>query len=140
MKINFGKERLQENNSNWTAWWEHQLDRPMVIIEDFAATKRIKELVEKYPGCGCPAHFSLSTSADEVMDFFEEFSVTHHPVSLELLSGAFGRLASRATSMEELEQHLPALWSPGRGISVLEVDSSGCDNSLIYKDLFNKVK
>lgn len=74
------------------------------------------------------------------MDFFEEFSVTHHPVSLELLSGAFGRLASRATSMEELEQHLPALWSPGHGISVLEVDSSGCDNSLIYKDLFNKVK
>jgi 2-succinyl-5-enolpyruvyl-6-hydroxy-3-cyclohexene-1-carboxylate synthase len=70
------------------------------------------------------------------MDFFEEFSVTHHPVSLELLSGAFGRMVARAASMEELDQHLPALWSPGHSISVLEVDITESDNSRIFKDLF----
>ena len=70
------------------------------------------------------------------MNFFEEFSVTHHPVSLELLSTAFGRMVSRATSMEELYQVMPALWSSGHGLSVLEVDTTDSDNSRIFKDLF----
>ena len=70
------------------------------------------------------------------MDFFEEFSVTHHPVSLELLSASFGRMASRARNMEELDQLLPALLSPGQSLSVLEVDTTGSDNSRIFKDLF----
>lgn len=70
------------------------------------------------------------------MDFFEEFSVTHHPVSLELLSSAFGRRVSRASSMEELEQLLPALCSADHGLSVLEIDSTASDNRQIFKDLF----
>ena len=70
------------------------------------------------------------------MDFFEEFSVTHHPVSLELLSGAFGRRFARATTMEELDHQLVSLCSPGSGLSVLEVDTTGSDNSRIFKDLF----
>jgi len=70
------------------------------------------------------------------MGFFEEFSVTHHPVSLELLSTAFGRTVSRVASMEELEQRMPLLWSPGHGVSVLEVDTTQSDNRRIYKDLF----
>jgi 2-succinyl-5-enolpyruvyl-6-hydroxy-3-cyclohexene-1-carboxylate synthase len=72
----------------------------------------------------------------DAMGFFEEFSVTHHPVSLELLSTAYGRMASRADSMEELDQLLPALWSSGHGLSVLEVDTTGCENSRIFKDFF----
>ena len=70
------------------------------------------------------------------MDFFEEFSVTHHPVSLELLSAAFGRRFSRAASLEELEQLLPALCSPDHGLSVLEIDSTGSDNRQIFRDMF----
>jgi 2-succinyl-5-enolpyruvyl-6-hydroxy-3-cyclohexene-1-carboxylate synthase len=73
------------------------------------------------------------------MDYFEEFSVTRHPVSLELLATAFGRIVSRASNMEELEQLMPALWSPGHGLTVLEVDTTESDNSRIFKDLFKKV-
>lgn len=70
------------------------------------------------------------------MDFFEEFSVTHHPVSLELLSAAFGRRFARATGLEELDQHLKTLWEPGHRLSVLEVDTTGSDNSRIFKAMF----
>jgi 2-succinyl-5-enolpyruvyl-6-hydroxy-3-cyclohexene-1-carboxylate synthase len=70
------------------------------------------------------------------MEFFEEFSVTHHPVSLELLSGAFGRRFSRATNMEELDRQMEALFTPVKGPSVLEVDTSASENSRIFKELF----
>ena len=70
------------------------------------------------------------------MDFFEEFSVTHHPVSLELLSGAFGRRFSRAANMDELDRQLEALFAPFKGPSVLEVDTSASENSRIFKELF----
>ncbi len=70
------------------------------------------------------------------MDFFEEFSVTHHPVSLELLSGAFSRRFSRAANMDELDRQLEALFAPFKGPSVLEVDTSASENSRIFKELF----
>jgi len=76
----------------------------------------------------------------DLMDFFEEFSITHHPVSLELLSGAFGRRFARATSLKELDHHLVALCAPGNGLSVLEVDTTSSENSRIFKDLFIKTK
>jgi 2-succinyl-5-enolpyruvyl-6-hydroxy-3-cyclohexene-1-carboxylate synthase len=79
--------------------------------------------------------FRLLDGPDK-MEFFEEFSVTHHPVSLELLSASYGRMASRAGTMEELDQLLPVLWSTGHGLSVLEVDTTACENSRIFKDLF----
>lgn len=79
--------------------------------------------------------FRLLEGPDQ-MDFFEEFSVTHHPVSLELLSGAFGRRFARAASMEELEREAVKLCTPGSGLSVLEVDITGCENSRIFKELF----
>ena len=72
------------------------------------------------------------------MDFFEEFSVTHHPVSLELLAGAFGRRFARASGMDELEEQLPALCNPDNRPFVLEVDTTGCENSRIFKSLFTK--
>lgn len=70
------------------------------------------------------------------MDYFEEFSVTHHPVSLELLSTAFGLRFSRVATMEQLEDRIGSLWSGSQGPSVLEVDTTGSDNRRIYKDLF----
>jgi 2-succinyl-5-enolpyruvyl-6-hydroxy-3-cyclohexene-1-carboxylate synthase len=70
------------------------------------------------------------------MDFFEEFSVTHHPVSLELLCGSFGRRYGRADSFTGLDRQLKALLSPGSGLSVLEVDTTACENSRIFKELF----
>lgn len=70
------------------------------------------------------------------MDFYEEFSITHHPVSLELLSAAFGRRVARASNMDELDHHLQALCTPGHALSVLELDTTTCENSRIFKDLF----
>ena len=70
------------------------------------------------------------------MAFFEEFSVTHHPVSLELLSGAFGRSFGRAGDFNELERLLGSLFSAGTGLSVLEVDTTASENSRIFKELF----
>ncbi len=72
------------------------------------------------------------------MAFFEEFSITHHPVSLELLSGAFGRGYGRASNFNELDIQLHDFFTPGKGKAVLEVDCTTSDNSRIFKELFNK--
>jgi 2-succinyl-5-enolpyruvyl-6-hydroxy-3-cyclohexene-1-carboxylate synthase len=71
------------------------------------------------------------------MPFFEEYSVTHHPVSLKLLSGSFGRGFARADSYEELVQEMKLLFTRGSSLSVLEVDCTDSDNSRIFKELFS---
>ncbi len=72
------------------------------------------------------------------MAFFEEFSITRHPVSMELLSGAFGRGYGRASDFNELNSQLFGFFTPGKGKAVLEVDCTASDNSRIFKELFNK--
>jgi 2-succinyl-5-enolpyruvyl-6-hydroxy-3-cyclohexene-1-carboxylate synthase len=70
------------------------------------------------------------------MEFFEAFSVAGHPVSLELLSQAYGRAVRRATDFDTLGEGLEDLFR-GKGMtSVLEVDTAGCENSRIFKDFF----
>jgi 2-succinyl-5-enolpyruvyl-6-hydroxy-3-cyclohexene-1-carboxylate synthase len=71
------------------------------------------------------------------MEFFEEYSVTHHPVSLELLSQAFGRAVQRAGGPEELEEKLDLLFASGTNLSVLEVDTSDSENSRIFKNFLD---
>lgn len=73
------------------------------------------------------------------MGFFEEYSVTHHPVSLELLTQSFGRIFQRARSMEELKEKLEVLFQTDSSISVLEVETSASENSRTFKD-FIKLK
>jgi len=74
------------------------------------------------------------------MNFFEEFSVTHHPVSLELLSQAFGRRFRRVDNLADLEDNLEVLYEPGSEISVLEVDTTASENSRIFKDFFKPIQ
>jgi len=71
------------------------------------------------------------------MDFFEEFSVTHHQVSLEMLSQAFGRAFQRINSMEELNKKMVHLFQPGSAVEILEVDATESENSRIFKEFFN---
>jgi 2-succinyl-5-enolpyruvyl-6-hydroxy-3-cyclohexene-1-carboxylate synthase len=66
--------------------------------------------------------------------FSEVFQVTHHPVSLELLTQAFGRTVIRVTGTSELEEGLRQLFDTGHNLSVLEADTTGCENSRIFKD------
>ncbi len=70
------------------------------------------------------------------MEFFEEFSVTQHPVSLELLSGAFGRRFGRVASLDELDKQMGGLFMSDKGLDILEVDTTTSDNSRIFKELF----
>jgi len=79
--------------------------------------------------------FRLLEGPDK-MEYFEEFSVTQHPVSLELLSGAFGRSFARAANMEDLDHQLVRLFSSGSALCILEVDTTGSENSRIFKELF----
>jgi len=74
----------------------------------------------------------------ESMGFFEEFSVTHHPVSLELLSQSFGREFRRAGDMNALIRDLHALFHPGSSLSIVEADTSKSENSRIFKEFFNQ--
>ncbi|MCK5134482.1 MAG: 2-succinyl-5-enolpyruvyl-6-hydroxy-3-cyclohexene-1-carboxylic-acid synthase [Bacteroidales bacterium] len=92
--------------------------------------KNLKIIVMNDGGGGI---FRLLEGPDR-MDFFEEYSVTHHPVSLELLTQSFGRIFQRARSMEELEEKLEVLFQPDSSISVLEVETSASENSRTFKD------
>ncbi|MEN8201082.1 MAG: 2-succinyl-5-enolpyruvyl-6-hydroxy-3-cyclohexene-1-carboxylic-acid synthase [Bacteroidota bacterium] len=74
----------------------------------------------------------------ERMEFFEEFSVTHHPVSLELLSQSFGREFRRAVSMDEVTRDAMALFHPDSSLSILEVDTTKSENSRTFKEFFNQ--
>ncbi len=71
------------------------------------------------------------------MKFFEEFLVTHHPVFPELLAKSFGRQAAHVGNMEELKGAIDVLFNPGSTLSVLDVDTSKQENSLIFKEFIN---
>ena len=71
------------------------------------------------------------------MEFFEEFSVSHHPVSLELLSQSFGRIFQRVEGLDGLGEQMEALFNEESRLSVLEVDTTSGENSRIFKDLFS---
>jgi 2-succinyl-5-enolpyruvyl-6-hydroxy-3-cyclohexene-1-carboxylate synthase len=71
------------------------------------------------------------------MEFFEEFLVTHHPVSPELLAKSFGRQAAQVGSMEELKGAIVALFNPGSTLSVLDVHTAEQENSRIFKEFMN---
>lgn len=81
--------------------------------------------------------FRLLEGPDQ-MEFFEEYSVTHHPVSIELLSQSFGRSHHRVSEWAGLEAQLEILFAEGSRLSVLEVDSTSAENSRIFKGLFRK--
>ena len=74
------------------------------------------------------------------MPFFEEFSVTHHPVSIELLTQAFGHGFQRVSGQEELMTALGNLFGPESRVTVLEADTTGSENSRIFTSFFEKIK
>jgi 2-succinyl-5-enolpyruvyl-6-hydroxy-3-cyclohexene-1-carboxylate synthase len=71
------------------------------------------------------------------MEFFEEFSVTQHPVSPDLLAQSYGRKALRLENKEELGVAMNELFTPGSSLSVLDVDTSAQENSLIFKEFLD---
>ncbi|MCP4310240.1 MAG: 2-succinyl-5-enolpyruvyl-6-hydroxy-3-cyclohexene-1-carboxylic-acid synthase [Bacteroidetes bacterium] len=71
------------------------------------------------------------------MEFFEEYSVTRHPVSPEMLAQSFGRAAKRVGNRGELEGAISELFSPENRLSVLDVDTSGSENSRIFREFLD---
>ncbi len=66
------------------------------------------------------------------MPGFEEFQLASHPVSLEGLSRAYGRSCLKAASLSELSEALDHLLEPSTEGLVLELDTTACENSLIF--------
>jgi len=71
------------------------------------------------------------------MDFFEKFSVTHHPVSPDKLAESYGRKALRVEKREEMEGAISSLLESGSTLSVVDVDTSQQENSRIFKEFLD---
>ncbi|MBN2699805.1 MAG: 2-succinyl-5-enolpyruvyl-6-hydroxy-3-cyclohexene-1-carboxylic-acid synthase [Bacteroidales bacterium] len=74
------------------------------------------------------------------MPFFEEFSVTHHPVSIKRLSEAFGHAHRVAGDFNGMEEGLERLFGSGPGPVVLEIETGESENSRIFKQFFQSLK
>ncbi len=74
------------------------------------------------------------------MPFFEEFSVAHHPVSLQLLTEAFGLSYRMARDYNTLDHGLEFIFKKDSGPCVLEVDTGKSKNSAIFKEFFHSIK
>lgn len=99
--------------------------------KDFPVNLKIVVLNDKGGGI-----FRLLKGPSE-MDFFGEYSVTNHPVSPEKLAQSYGRLARLVENEDELQEAITALFCPDNELSVLEVDTSGSENSRIFKDFLD---
>jgi len=73
------------------------------------------------------------------MSFFDKFSVTSHPVSLKSLSEAFGIQYLQAKNYHELNNQLENLFFNIPGHVLLEVDTSQCENSSIFKMFYKSI-
>lgn len=74
------------------------------------------------------------------MPFFGEFSVTHHPVAMEHLAKAFGMNFLYANNDYTLERSLDTLFAGEPGAGMLEVDTSGSENSGIFKLFYKSIQ
>jgi 2-succinyl-5-enolpyruvyl-6-hydroxy-3-cyclohexene-1-carboxylate synthase len=74
------------------------------------------------------------------MPFFEEFSVTDHPVSLQKLANAFGLKHQQVSDYKELNDGLLALFDGDDEVEVLEVFTAESENSLIFKQLYKSLQ
>lgn len=64
VKIKFTDERWERIERDWTAWWAHELDRPMIMIESM---NFLHGMPEEYS-----QEFLLDKPVDELMDFYTQ--------------------------------------------------------------------
>jgi 2-succinyl-5-enolpyruvyl-6-hydroxy-3-cyclohexene-1-carboxylate synthase len=83
--------------------------------------------------------FRLLDGPDQ-MPFFEEFSVAGHPVALEHIAKAFGMNFLYANNDYTLEKSLDTLFATGSENALLEVDTSGSENSGIFKQFYKSIQ
>ncbi len=73
------------------------------------------------------------------MSFFREFSVTDHPFETEHIFRAFGMNILTANSDNTLEEGLDTLFDHRSYITALEVNTSGSENSGIFKEFYKSI-
>jgi len=61
--VNFTEEDWKRLERNWTAWWEGELDRPMVILETVNTLLTDQRAFQR--------DFMLEISVDEVLDYYQ---------------------------------------------------------------------
>ena len=82
--------------------------------------------------------FRLLEGPDQ-MPFFDEFSVASHPVALEHMAKAFGMNFLYANDDYTLGNCLDTLFAAGSEKTLLEVDTSGSENSGIFKKFYTSI-
>lgn len=74
------------------------------------------------------------------MPFFEEFSVTAHPVALQQLAQAFELRYLQAEEPSAFKHALDQLFEDNQPPTVLEADTSKSENSRIFKQFFTQLQ
>ena len=69
-KSNFTSEDWERTRNNWSAWWENELDRPLVVIERIEGYDLAPELTRDVNPRAIT--FPLGVPAEEVIDFYSE--------------------------------------------------------------------
>jgi len=70
------------------------------------------------------------------MPFFDEYSVTNHPVDLQHLAEAFGLKHLYVSDTIGLKTSLATLFSGDTGPALLEINTAKSENSAIFKQFF----
>lgn len=71
------------------------------------------------------------------MEFFEEFSVTHHPASPALLAQSFGKQAMHVGAQDELGGAIATFFTAESSLTMLDVDTAEQENSRIFKEFLD---
>lgn len=76
IRTNFHPDDWERIYQDWTAWWEGEIDRPMIVIENCDPTPKRKTIP---PPLNCrPAEYPLDTPVDLVIDYYEDLLERMH--------------------------------------------------------------
>jgi 2-succinyl-5-enolpyruvyl-6-hydroxy-3-cyclohexene-1-carboxylate synthase len=98
--------------------------------------KNLKIVVLNDAGGGI---FRIINGPDK-MPFFEQFSVTDHPVALENLAKAFALSHKQVSDYKGLNKGLSALLNDKKDLDMLEIFTGESENSLIFKEFYKSLQ
>ena len=71
IEVHFAPEEWERLERDWTAWWEGELERPLVMIEG-RGPRREEGSRAPMPEKWFTSEFPLETPVDEVLDHYQE--------------------------------------------------------------------
>ena len=73
IQVHFTEEDWERIRRDWTAWWAGELDRPMVVVENWEPPPDAFLPAYYFWEDIVPAIFPLEAAADQVIDYFQTF-------------------------------------------------------------------